>query len=514
MKATNNGLPNIALPLESKKRLHDFRRQLASDRTEVQFDDRVLKVLLRYSRRPSYVQDIRKYLNGLKDSDGYAFSRSLKQSKKLFESIDSFASQDHTSFRWNEHYQAAILKVRKEFSSYHLAPLSYNSDDDIIRAIPKLDTHSGWTYIINGHRKKGENLDDVYEHWSAEVTKAILNGSFNKPILPGVRTQGSGEFTSEGKKTNTCKHKTRLVSMVDLYQIISELMFSQPFQNTIARKDFYAGGKPLVEVSNIIMRYRTRYSDYVSLDYSAFDQSISSWLIYDAFDIIKSSFRKMSKYEESIWNVVVHDFVHKTFISKKGVVVSHKGVPSGSMFTQIIDSLVNRIMIETYLHAMHIEGEMIIMGDDNLLYYTIPGERLDVRENIATYLTKNFGVVCNKDKSSYGNRFQYPEFLSREWRSGGEYRHPSTLISKLLFSERFRHYDAQSTPELVVYSYILTYKLGMDEFFDVSRFLHDTKFNPDNVRKMRDELVPYTLRQSLNPSIHLDDCRIDHGYVG
>jgi hypothetical protein len=391
--------------------------------------------------------------------------------------------------------------MKREFSQFSLVPLSYSCDDDVIQAIPKLDTHSGWTFILNGKRKKGENLDSIFAKYTAEATAACSIGSFNKPILPGVRTQCSGEFDELGRTTDTCKHKTRLVSMIDLMQIIAELRFAKPFQQMIGSRKFYAGGKDPVEISKIISNMRANYSEYVSLDYSSYDQSISSWLIEDAFDIIRSAFREFTCEESMLWDVVVHDFIHKTFISKKGVVHSDKGVPSGSMFTQIIDSIVNRLMISTFLLSKGIDGSMIIMGDDNLLYYNLPlgyvGNR-DIRSDVASYLTKNFGVKCNDDKSSYGIKGQNPEFLSREWRWGGQWRHPNILISKMLFSERFRHYDEQSTPELVVYSYILAYGLGMSELLDVERFLMENKFNPYDLAKMDSRNLPGYLRIQLH----------------
>lgn len=492
MKATNNGPVKSALPLESKKRLNDFQRQLASDRTKVQFDDKVLRVLEKYAKDPSYVDETREYLNHLVDPLGFAFSRSLKSGSDLDKAIHAFEGDDHTSFRWNKHYRSALAEMMKEYSRFNLVPLSYACDDDVINAIPKLDTHSGWTFILNGKRKKGENLDDIFRRFTSEATEAVANGSFNKPILPGVRTQGSGEFNEDGTFSYTCKHKTRLVSMIDLMEIIAELRFARPFQNLIAGQRFYAGGKPITGLSSIISGMRATYSDYASLDYSAYDQSISSWLIQDAFDVIKQSFRPFTEEEEQLWNVVVHDFIHKTYLSKDGFVYSHKGVPSGSMFTQIIDSIVNRLMVLTFLKSEDIRGEMLIMGDDNLIYYHA---KEDYRgeafvSDIASYLTKNFGIKCNSAKSSYGRKWDDPEFLSRYWRFGGEWRHPRELISRLLFSERFRKYDEQTTPELVVYSYILAYRLGMNDFFRVEDFLRDMKFSPKDLLKLSNKYLP------------------------
>jgi hypothetical protein len=498
MMATNNGPVEQALPLESKKRLNVFKQQLASDVTDVQFDKPVLEVLQKYALDPILLERNRGYLNNLKDENGFLFSRSFKSSKMLYENTMAFTTPDYTSFRWNSHYQDAKAEMLDEVRHLQLAPLSYSCDDDVIEAIPKLDTHSGWTYILSGKRKKGENLEDIFSKWTAESNLARQVGSFNKPIMPGVRTQASGEFDEHGRKTDKCKHKTRLVSMIDLIQIIAELRFARPFQRYIGNRRYYAGGKSARDISSIIFNMRAKWTNYVSLDYSRFDQTISSWLIYDAFDVVKAAFRSFNQEEEQIWNIVVHDFIHKTFVTKDGFVQSHKGVPSGSMFTQIIDSIVNRLMITTFLKTKKIEGEMIIMGDDNLLYYRRPSSGADIRIEIASYLQKNFGITCNGEKSSYGTSGDNPEFLSRTWRLDGEWRHPNVLTSKLLFPERFRRYDAISTPALVVYSYILAYGAGMRELIDVAQFLLDFEFKPADLERMDSRNMPGYLKYTYH----------------
>lgn len=463
---------NQSLSAGSKRRLHAYVSQLASDRTKVIYDDRVIKELLKYAYKPDEVKSTLAYLRRLKDDHGRSFSQSLKEASKLIESVEKFAMKNHPRFRWNRFYKMAKKWLMEQFSYLNLRPLTYCSEEDIREALPKVSTNAGWTYILTGKRTKGENLEGVFSEYSQFEEAAKSKGTFDRPILPAARTQGGGAFEERtGKETGTCKHKTRLVAMIDLLVIIAELRFAKPFQKVFCSWGGYAGGKDNEKIRSNVLDGRAKYEYWTSLDSSAFDQSISDWLIEDAFEIIRSAF-KDEGFDEQLWKVVVHDFIHKSYISPDGRIIhSSRGVPSGSMFTQIVDSIVNLLMIATYLQAIgQRKWRMIVMGDDNLVFTDVP---LDM-DNVATYITKNFGVKINGDKSSHGSRFVDPEFLSRFWRYSGEWRHPKILISKLAYPERFRNYDKEKVPPyLVLYSYIDSYKSAMSELMDVNRFFDD-----------------------------------------
>lgn len=490
MKVINDEQLETSLSSGSKKRFHDFKKQLSTDRLNVIFDDKVLNVIEKYCIDQSQVAAVRKYLNECLDQDGIQFCQSIKQYAKLEDAFHLFSQPDYTSFRWNRHYQQALKEMIDEYSIYRLTCLRYSCDEDLINALPKVNTHSGWTYIRTGSKKKGDNMEDVFSTYTCVVNKAIEEGSFNVPILPGVRTQASGAFEDDGTFTGTCKHKTRLVSMVDLYQVLAELRFAKPFQKIFCQKSYYAGGKSTTLISQEISNLRMKFGHYISLDYSHFDQSISSWLIEDAFKIIRASFSDMSDQDQKLWDVVIEDFIHKNFVTANGVVHSDKGVPSGSMFTQIIDSLVNILMIKTFLIAKGERGGMIVMGDDNLLYTNYHFDKYE----IATYLSKNFGVEVNADKTTEGSMRDDPQFLSRSWRANGQWRHPNVLLSKLIYPERFRVYDDVVTPELIVYSYILAYQLGMESLIHVHKFLQDFDFRPSDVGMVDSRNLPGYLR--------------------
>lgn len=462
-----------SLSAGSKKRLSSYMHNLSVSRgTEKPlFDNKIKDLIFEYALKPDLVKGELNYLNETRDKDGYLFSRDLKIYSSTQEAMERFAAADHPSFRWNRNYQKALEELRTLVSFCRLRVQKYGSDDDILQALPKTNTHSGYEWILSGRKEKGENIEGLYAKFKGRQN-LMMKGEQVKaqPILLGFRTQASGEYEDNGVRTGTCKHKTRVVSMYDLLDIVDELQFSNPFQKWINDQWFYAGGKDDMEIARIINAYSTMYLKFMSIDYSSYDQTISSWLIEDAFSIIRAAF-VLTPAEECVFNNVVQRFIHKDFILSEGVLHSDKGVPSGSMFTQIIDSLVNVLVVKTYFNSIGKSCRMIAMGDDNAIFCDLG---VDI-EHLASYLRKNFGlIVKTDDKSNEGDvRMQDVKFLSRYWTKGGTWRHPWQLLSRLLFPERRREYGDEVQPEHVLTGYILTYKVGMTQLIDVPRFVKE-----------------------------------------
>lgn len=469
-----------SLTAGSKNRLRQYRKNLAITRGSHDpiIDNEVGSLLRNYVWNVQEFDSLCSYLADLKDPDGQEFSRNLKIYNHISGDMKRFMDEDHTSFRWNENYRKSFKDLKEEFSKIKANPLIFSSDDDVKEALPKVDTHSGYYYIQSGKKKKGDNIEGIIKVIGKEFPNAASNGTFNKPILLGFRTQASGEFKDNGDMTHTCKHKLRVVSMVDLIQILGELKFSKPIQDYLGGVSYYAGGKNENQISSIITNWRTKYRRFMSIDYSSFDQTISSWLIEDAFDIIRSAFN-LDKFHGDLFNAVVHDFIHKDFIVSEGIVHSDKGVPSGSMFTQIIDSVVNLLVVRTFFNHLNERSEMIIMGDDNLIF-TDSGASM---EEMASYIGKNFGLkVKVDDKSNEGlSHVDSPKFLSRYWRYDGQWRHPHQLLSRMIYPERRRNYSSEVGPQHVIFAFILTYGLGMEKLIDVRRFVLDYPISRDYI---------------------------------
>lgn len=510
MKTTTNSFNDLntvisSLGVESTKRLMSFcaSKFPSKDTSKAKppFDDRVKDVVLKYALNQHELEEELTYLNSM----GYGC---VFRDGPILEQIHRFRGDElngvgHApSFRWNRNYQRALKKVEKQLQcSMKLKVCDWKSNEEIVDALPKLDTHAGFEYIKTGLKYKGDYTEVLFDEFKAELNHAKTNGTFAKPILPGFRLQVSGAYDDEGNRTGTFKQKVRLVSMVDLYQILAELMFAKPVQAQLGTMPFYAGGKEPGSLQSLINAYRAKNKYWISLDYSVYDQSLPSWLIQDAFELIWTMFEQSdhTKSWRWLWDIVVHDFINKGFVGPRGVIITaHDGVPSGSMFTQIIDTICNLIMITCYFE--HISSEhrftCIICGDDNLVFS--PTE-VDIKD-VSGYLKRCFGITCHPDKCSHGTKDEDPEFLSRVWRTNGAWREPKVLWSKLVFPERFRPYNKnpQLSPELIVYSYILAFPNGMRELINVDKFLKDNAFSmhgwSNSVLEYQSGYLSYSMR--------------------
>lgn len=471
--SVNNSQTSLKLTgLDSPQaaRMKNYSRNLRTDRELKLFDTHVEDLALKYAKR-----DISTVI---KQADSVGFTRSKYEYYKIEEQIQRFEQPNHEYFGWNKNFRSAKKELIAAVSKYFLNPLVFNRKEDIMDNLPKKASHPGFDYITTGLRKKGDYAEEVMDLMHNAIASARTKGSFEYPCLIGTRTQGSVPYDREGNFTGQTKSKSRLVVMVAFGQIICELMYARPVQDTLSLLPWYAGGKDDYQISDRMRKMRTEYKHWLSIDYSGFDQSISSWLIHEAFDVVKAMFRP-GTIDEQVWDAIVRDFCCKVFVDGYGNErKSVKGIPSGSMFTQIIGSIVNKLMIDTYLKSINHKTtyDMMVMGDDNIIFTS---RKLDSKD-LASYLRKNFGVELHHEKFDEGSWRDTPVFLSRDWLYNGPTRCWKHLVCMMMYPERFRDYRRdEMRPEYILYSYYLAYRKDMDYAFDMYRFFEDYP----NIRK-------------------------------
>jgi hypothetical protein len=414
------------------------------------------------------------------------------------QTLEGFRKQDVPPGHWRRAFKVGKGRVVDRYKSARLTALRPRNDDEVYELIRSLHTSTGFERILNGVRHKCDlERDGLLSEVRETANSAIDNGTFDKYVVWFHRSQASGEFTDTGEFTYQFSRKTRPVWAVDVWVVICEMLFSKPLNAWLKHYPYSAIGKDDAAIWNWTNNKRVLANSWLSLDYSKYDSTIPAWLIREAFDVLRSAF-KLNEFEEQLLKVLEHDFIHKNVITANDVVHVDHGNPSGSGFTAIINGICNELMTEQWICHFNTKAQYMIMGDDNLIYFE--WKKPDIA-TIASYIEYNFGVKVNADKSSTGTNREDPEFLSRIWRAQGPYRHPNILISKMLFPERYRPYDkdANLTPELVFYSYILGYKAGMEQMFDVSRFLQDTGLHAKIIAEgsAAYESLPYNIRLSM-----------------
>jgi len=310
-------------------------------------------------------------------------------------------------------YQPEILHqaYRRVARAFFVGQLKPN---DIERVNYKASSSSGAPLF----RKKG----DVYVE-SLHEAYAIRNGMCPPPLT--VYHRGKNEQV------------VRPVYGYPFSMTLIESRFFEPYQfEVIGHHNPYVGGRTYSAVGSDINELRWKSNLIYALDYSGFDGSISAKLISLAFKVIEANFDLSKSRDAEDWLLVKKYFVTAPMLMPDGKMVTGRrhGVPSGSMFTQIVDSIVNAIVIEySKIRLGFMTSRYYVLGDDSLIGVVGLGPSLADLKRVMEEL----GIYLNVDKSrveKYSNKKQH--FLGHYWYQGVMSREISETWEKLLCPER------------------------------------------------------------------------------
>lgn len=431
--------------------------------------------------RPDLEQEGRQIVEQL-DKMGYGFKRDISM---VDEAVKRFAAPHAPNAIYRPHYREMLEEVAATIKpSWMLLSIQFDSVERVREFLSNPNASTGiFSAYTTLKKKKDLVAKEMLDLLHDLERQSVENGTMGEPTQIGIRLQASIPLDDNGEVKLTMaedgsvildfKFKTRLINMVSLPRIFCELHYSPRVQAVFGGFSWYAGGKKPQQLFQTICNNRMQFKCWDSLDYSAYDQSLPGWFIHDAFNIIKGWFSFKDEYDERRWDVMVKDFIHKGLISDASGNITrvHDGVESGSMFTQIIDTLCNYMMLAYYcrLNDKKLGKDCVcnICGDDNIVFHN---GWFDGVEYLNT-IRKVFGVVGNASKSKLNQSSSTdPEYLSRTWTWRGVYRYWKELLIKLVFHERFREYTAEVTPQMIIRAFIDCYPLGMAEGFDLARF--------------------------------------------
>jgi len=188
-------------------------------------------------------------------------------------------------------------------------------------------------------------------------------------------------------------------------------------------------GASLTQIENSGVRY--------SLDFSGFDSSVPSGIIHFAFRVLRSHFAEWDEFHEKAWNRLIGYFINTPIMMPdQSIWRKHGGIPSGSYFTQLIDSIVNYVAVQyAFLRSLGqpVEVEKVkVLGDDSVIGHGtyIPIERL------AKYFGE-LGLRLNERKTKISRFGKEPvEFLGHIWYHGIADRPVEELVKRLVFPEK------------------------------------------------------------------------------
>lgn len=230
------------------------------------------------------------------------------------------------------------------------------------------------------------------------------------------------------------KKKTRNVWGYPFADLIYESYFFFPFLNWMKTKFWQASlvSPKLVDerITAMIIEAIQNGKYLYSVDFIGFDASCRWQLIVKAFDVVKRSF-----------DPLFHKFIDKIcerfytigIVTPTGLLRGKHGVPSGSNFTNVIDSLIQAgtALSLPFIH----ECWMMINGDDGL--YMMHEDEIPVFENVWKLNCLNLGKeksLISKVSATFCQRFYHIDYL-KDGLIGGIYS-TYRAINRLVWLEK------------------------------------------------------------------------------
>jgi len=272
------------------------------------------------------------------------------------------------------------------------------------------NTSSGLPYM----RRKGDVKDKALNDYHALI-------AMNLPAVLFTRTQEGG--------------KTRNVWGFAIAQTLREMRYYRLLLEVQKKKDWRSAlvGPDAVaqQVTNALDYAEATGKELVSIDFSAYDTTISDELIARSFELIGSMFQSANHDEI----VEIANYFHTVGIwTPDGVYQGPHGVPSGSTFTNEVDSIAQYIV--AWEHGF--EHMCQIQGDDGL--YVV-----DDASRVHSAFTEA-GMKVNEDKSAVSKdyvlylRNLFSRFYFPQGRVGGIYP-ISRALNRIIYLERWSNLD-------------------------------------------------------------------------
>lgn len=346
--------------------------------------------------------------------------RSIYDPQQLYDALKRFAT-DYSQFEWlDSNLEFGFRMAYKIFAKpKNLAPLDVLSDSEVVNTALKLDKSAGLPSL----GKKRDNLTYSFDR-EYQVRQGLKAPN---PCVAFKRTQAG--------------NKTRLVWGYPLEMTIMESRFARPLiEHFLKVRTPMAFGMTKTELGAKIHRYVVEGRGVeVCLDYSKFDSSIPKVMLKQAFRILSTWFSKADE-EAYGWDTVVKYFITTPIVMPDGhlYVGKNHGVPSGSYFTQIIDSIVNVAVMYAMSRRFGFDFDprsLYVLGDDVIV--SIEGE-FSLRA-MSRYVSQ-FGLTIHSDEKSLVG---VPHFLGAYWDMGKPDVPVDELVSKAVFPESFRVYEGK-----------------------------------------------------------------------
>jgi len=235
--------------------------------------------------------------------------------------------------------------------------------------------------------------------------------------------------------------KIRHVFGQAFHYILIEGLSLQPLLQMFMSIDspYFIGLDPRKAVPDLIERFVTYQGDMLSLDWSSFDQTVEHWEIEDVFNLLESILDFPNPESRSAFHFSKVFFINRKIASPDGnLYFKHRGVPSGSYFTNLVDTFVNYRRVQYLFHRLFnyiLPSYMIkCLGDDSIL--NIPRSLHFNPYQFAPILAEYVSIwLLSIDKCSFGQGGDTVDFLQRTLWIGDQSRDRERVDRLAMFPE-------------------------------------------------------------------------------
>lgn len=396
------------------KRLNDYFARYQKDRLTPLVDDHVKDVLVAQGFSPEEAP------------------RSIYKVEKLFEALSQYAPRNFPYDPSSPELRHGIALARACFcrpataEKLSILPMTPQTVVDVT------SNPSGSAGLTNFGYSKLASAQMALER-GIQTVQGVKGP---EPCLAFARTQFND--------------KTRLVWGYPYSMTVVEGVLAKPLYDV-----FKGGHSPMAfAMSSCALGTKMRVASYhkrwcYSLDYSQFDSNIHKGLIYSAFEILESWFKLdqvepvTGKTVKDYFNLIRWYFVSGHIVMPDGNIYKGRrhGVPSGSYFTQIIDSIVNVIVAGaiSYRFSLNIDKKYLFVLGDDVQFWS--DRKMDL-DKISEYVVSNFGMKLHgAEKSRIFHKRDTIHFLGRDWTNGVPDLDESEILKRMINPETFRVYS-------------------------------------------------------------------------
>lgn len=147
-------------------------------------------------------------------------------------------------------------------------------------------------------------------------------------------------------------------------------------------------------------------------DFSKYDQSIPKSLMVRAFDYIFNMFDKSTFSDNYISNFkdwMMENIIHKDYLLQNKIMMRvENGVPSGSLWTSLLNSICNFIIITETMYELGIDQYTpVVYGDDHIIILYQDTDYSEFKDKFLSAVKRNFGVTGKEEEATLSTPSEY-----------------------------------------------------------------------------------------------------------